>query len=122
MNDLEITRLCAEAMGWKHLGAIGTGERNESNPGDTRPYCLSGANDWWQDPHGFMVCEPCTGSVPNPLHDDARAMALGKKFPEIFSRAVQEWVWRLDHGETGFDLNYHFCDRVAKMQSAKEPA
>ena len=92
MNDLEITRLCAEAMGGKI-----------SQHFKESPMWLS-------------------GQLYNPLHDDAAAMALGKKFPEIFSRAVQEWVWRLDHGETGFDLNYHFCDRVAKMQSAKEPA
>ena len=98
MTDLEITKLCAEAVG------VSVHEYQDGSLYHFGGLCEGGIEDY------------------DPLQDDAQAMALGKKFPEIFSRAVQEWVWRLDHGETGFDLNYHFCDRVAKMQSAKEPA
>lgn len=74
MTDLEATRLCAEAMGWKHLGAVGIPYvRGEMPEGSY--WCMSGANDFWIDPEGFRICAPCQG-IPDPLHDDAQAMAL----------------------------------------------
>ena len=87
MTDLEAVKLCAEAMGWKHLGAIGVqldeAERYSARELDEkykgRLWCLSGGNDWWINPEGHSVCAPCSG-IPNPLEDDAQAMALVKRF------------------------------------------
>lgn len=88
MSDLEMVRLCAEAMGWKHLGAAGvplSAEDLKQGPSaiakkyPRQLWCLYGHNDWWLSPEGEHVCQPCYGSVPDPLHDDAQCMALESK-------------------------------------------
>ena len=43
--------------GWEHLGAIGTYIENDA----WKPYCKSGANDWWRGPVEGVVCGPCEG-------------------------------------------------------------
>ena len=111
MTDLEITKLCAEAMGfdkyeWKTIGII------------------SGTN--------IPISLP-TGQIQyDPLHDDAQAMALVKKF-----HVHQEWsegrhgdhwqalCWdyaanRWTEIQRKSDLNRAICECVAKMQRAKE--
>jgi hypothetical protein len=54
----------ALALGWKHHGAIGTNEPNED-----KPWCLSGCNDWWEDPEGHKVCGGCYG-IPEKYSTD----------------------------------------------------
>ena len=103
MTDLEITRLCAEAMGYEYSDASGT-------------VCVSKAG---------------VGNY-DPLHDDAQAMALVKKlgiavyhecrYPD--SRVV--WIaWRMGDPSTKIvnsDLNRAACECVAEIQKGKIPA
>ena len=136
MTDLEMTRLCAEAMGWIHLGAIGyvpqDGESYEDieKACDGKSWCKSGGNDWWRDPQGMQICGPCSG-IPDPLHDDALAMALVKKFGlEILKFKILwqvsgmwgdghgEWSWKRISGEPYENLNRAIVECVAKMQMA----
>ena len=94
MTDLEITRLCAEAMGYTKWGAH-FGEM----PGFTKE----------------------TG-VYDPLHDDAQAMALLSRFRLAVIWIGIDVGWRaLDGKLTGesIDLRRAICLVVAKMQAAK---
>ena len=80
MTDPEITKLCAEAMGF------GTFKDDES-------------------PSGY-----------NPLHDDAQAMALVKKFVRVIVRRKEgDWSINLD-GARNVNLNRAICETVAKMR------
>ena len=107
MEDLEITRLAAEAMGIKV----------------------------WESPirgtimrHWFMSAgHPSVQTEYNPLHDDAQAMALVKKFGMRIAEPSSDH-WRaaipnpqigLDHTSDEQDLNRAICLCVAKMQKAK---
>ena len=112
MIDLEITRLCAEAMEDKPEvpGA-------SSIWGVTKYFAgtLSGKTFTWVRPEY------------NPLHDDAQCMALVKKF-EInctcpqFSSEKGKWMAVLyPHTASDISLNRAVCECVAKMQIAKEP-
>ena len=90
MTDLEITKLCAEAMG---------GE-------------------------GFAYDE--FGPKYDPLHDDAQAMALVKKFElsvEFSDEFHTNSDWAVCRGTTiqaySRDLNRAICECVAKMQAAR---
>ena len=108
MTDLEITRLCAEAMGIKHW-----------INNDALPPCVVGGG---YDPY-----------IYDPLHDDAQAMALIKRFqiqsaPLIDGTTHEGWVaeahvpfnrWTPKcQSEEG--LNRAICECVAKMQFAKD--
>ena len=107
MTDLEITRHCAEAMGW-HTGRLASKVVAYS----VRDCAIIAGND-----HGGE-------SVYDPLHDDAQAMALVKKFkPMIDTYFDGTWVvgsgW---HGAVQIentDLNRAICECVAKLQAAK---
>ena len=103
MTDLEMTRLCAEALGY--CGPIAPLK-------------------------AFVINPDGQGDVPyDPLHDDAQAMALVKKlglciyyeclYPD--SRVV--WIAiRLGEPSTKIsnsELNRAIVECVAKMQSAK---
>ena len=84
MTDLEITLLCAEAMGYK--------------PGE---------HYHWR-----------------PLHDDAQAMALVKKFRLNIHAHDEQWKVE-EWGDDGAmalheTLNRAICECVAKMQAAKK--
>ncbi len=124
MTDLEITKLCAEARGWVHLGAIGVNHERT----DCTPWCLSGANDWWKDPEGNFVCNYCTASVPDPLHDDAQTMALVKllKLTILYNGPFCHSAWTCTNdfeNDSKFDtdsddLSRAICECVAKMQKA----
>jgi hypothetical protein len=124
MTDLEMTKLCAEAMGWQYLGDIGTDHENSNG----RPYCLSGGKDWWKSPEGETVCNHCYGRVPDPLHDDAQAMALVKKFGICLEPPMlptMDWLaWKplgseSDRSSNYKDLNRAIVECVAKMQERK---
>ena len=83
MTDLEMTELCAEAMGVPLMGS----------------------------------------NVPlwNPLHDDAQAMALVKKFALDIVCAGQWQVSRSRRGDTtavNADLNRAIVECVAKMKGS----
>ena len=107
MTDLEITKACAEAMGFSVIDSHGVygllcGRELDSGYGE---------------------------GLFDPLHDDAQAMALVKKFglniswgPERFN----EWcVWVIVVGQInavssqGPNLNRAICECVAKLQKAK---
>ena len=94
MTDLEITRLCAEAMG---LG--------------------------WQDDRtdgGITAQEGTYNYKYDPLHDDAQAMALVKKMRLEISTFRGEWHVGNDMDWAwNTDLNRAICECVAKMQAAK---
>ena len=90
MTDLEITKKCAEAIGW---------ELFEEN------------GELWEKA-GLIIYDP--------LHDDAQAMALVKKFhlSIINGTSFKKHIWLVD-GKTGgwsdADLNRAICEAVAKM-------
>jgi len=64
MTDLEITKLCAEAMGYKIRGDLS--------------YTL-----YWSESGSWNYYDP--------LYNDAQCMALGKANPELFEEAVTMW-------------------------------
>ncbi len=95
MTDLEITRLCAEAMGL--MGESG--------------YALIGR----MDNHPY-----------DPLHDDAQAMGLVKKFGLRIEHSSPSAIWTVQaEGPLTLprfnaeDLNRAVCECVARMQAAK---
>ena len=107
MDDLTITRLCAEAMGL----------------------------EIFTDAYGETVLEQPDHDLDNvaydPLHDDAQAMALVKKFKlnALWGGRPdkQKWaVWQSDESELedgvsfySADLNRAICECVARMQKEK---
>ena len=102
MTDLEMTKLCAEAM-----GMILSGKQRHQGI-----YCRKGS---------YVV-------KFDPLHDDAQAMALVKKFDLHVGKTLRtptmprgSWfVSRTDKYEvTNADLNRAIVEVCAKMQAAK---
>ena len=103
MTDLEITKLCAEATGYKNI----------SGP---------------QAKRSLVVFNGIHHMVFDPLHDDAQAMQLVKKF----GLNITHYYWddpvveKIDahHKEVASaknaDLNRAICECVAKMQQAKQ--
>ena len=127
MTDLEMTRACAEAIGWKHLGAVGVEPPKRGEPDPKGLWCLSGGNDWWVNPQGYNVCAPCSG-IPDPLHNDAQAMALHKRFLldtlwDGSKYTVYVWKPNIKMKDriraTHTDLNRAIVECVAKMQKEK---
>lgn len=96
MTDLEMTRLCAEALGLP----TDMVQHDESGP-----YLKTSRYGRYQ-----------------PLHDDAQAMELQKRF-RFDIRYISENWWgvggRGNHWSYGPDLNRAIVECVAKMQSAK---
>lgn len=107
MDDLTATRLCYEAMGdlpavVEHEGEIRFGYRN------------------------------CLGPAYAPLHDDAQAMALVKRFNVICSRWIKErpgidesWAaFTDDYSGTvaNADLNHCIVYCIAAQQQARRDA
>ena len=120
MTDLEMTRLCAQAMGWTHLGNVGIEPPKPGEPDPKGLWCLSGGNDWWLNPEGHSVCAPCSG-IPDPLTNDADAMALVKRFKFPIRYEYEKWEVANQWGEHQ-DLNRAIVEAVAKMRSAKRTA
>ena len=105
MDDLEITRACAEAMG----------------------IALTELDGLFTYPHPKMAktITPTFRVTYDPLHDDAQAMALVKKFEIMWSSAWSAYTF-LNCDEDGTpeysysdNLNRAICECAAKMQKAK---
>ena len=105
MTDPEITRLCAEAMGFLIVG-------------ETTP--PSG---------GVWAMQEGGGKQYHPLHDDAQAMALVKKFELSLWRATwkKDKPWRAEklnergiahYAESTEGYNRAICECVAKIWNA----
>ena len=100
MTDLEIMRLCAEAMDIPadifedRGGVLWIGIIDKRNPGNGGEYC--------------------------PLTNDAQAMALLKKFIRVIVRANHgKGDWQLNlNGAANADLNRAICECVAQMRRA----
>jgi len=103
MTDLEIVKKCAEKMGYV--------------------WCDSDFEYKTAVANGYR---PAAGSNYDPLHDDAQAMALVKKFGLIIEpdgvMPTTEWwvqVWVSDEirwtGVANKDLNRAICECVAKL-------
>ena len=118
MTDLEMTRLCAEAMG------IALGQPTT-----------------WRDAMGGLRSIPSqaitdvhlndSGENYDPLYDDAQAMALVKKFKLLVNNGVGCSSTDLWHVQTQDDrdesvecqtLNRAIVECVAKMQAASSKA
>ena len=97
MTDLEITRLCAEAMGLPFDGEAmnGTAVWAHSEPRNGHEY------------------------IYTPLTKDAQAMALVKKCVLGLAWSGYWSVYEQGNGAIGshIDLNRAICECVAKMQS-----
>ena len=96
MTDLEMLKLCAEAMGYKIV---------------------------YPDQADLPLCiESSKGAgVYFPLHDDAQAMALVKKLELGVLRNGERW--EVIHGliwGRNTDLNRAIVECVAQMQKAKD--
>ena len=102
MTDLEITRLCAEAMGVTY---------------EVHPIRGKILRYWFMDGN--------TEREFNPLYNDAQAMALVKQM-QLFIMPEHEGLnWAVsdksDHEIVNDDdLNRAICECVAKMQTAKK--
>ena len=117
MTDLEITRLCAEAMELKqHLYPLADLYKEATN---ISALCSSNYFDY-----------PDEGLFYDPINDDAQAMALVKKFGLSIcapSPHDKDWqalkVWTGDSTTPSAfsqDLNRAICECVAKTQQARK--
>lgn len=105
MTDLEITRLCAEAMGLE----------------------FKVARELWCDDAPLAIWTK--DGEYRPLHDDAQAMALVKKFgigidqgkPGADLSAAALFSDGQMFTAVNEDLNRAICECVAKLQITKEP-
>ena len=132
MTDLELTTLCAEAMGFSLIHArSGSCERvcQKSEPGCDGECEIANGTAWWLTPEIASFNKNKPRDQPpygyDPLNKDAQAMALVKKFRlNIFQSLVLSTVVSTTedmHYSSGAqtDLNYAICVCVAKMQKAK---
>ena len=114
MTDLEMTKLCAEAMGIEGH-PVRDGQEMWSPEG------------WEKNKDAIMThCWPF--QIWNPLHDDAQAMALVKKLMLSVGRN-QGVEWDVENRHSPFgeqyvcvmnkDLNRAVVECVAKMQETK---
>jgi len=110
MDDLEITKLCAEAMGLRWTMPSGTGS--------------TGCQYVWVPLPEDHPSWDGGQMMYDPLHDDAQAMALAKRFMldvDFFSMSA----YRDFEGEERFgshsdeSVNRAICECVAKMQKSK---
>ena len=116
MTDLEITRLCAEAMGLNNVKSarkeiFGNVMQFVDEPIDKSDCVIYIHQD------GYPI-------IYNPLHDDAQAMALVKKFRlhTGFQSFENRWGCLAQNGITATynsDLNRAICECVANMQKDK---
>ena len=112
MTDLEITKLCAEAMAIQFVELVATDSAHQSANELTMAALMAGYD---------------------PLHDDAQAMALVKKFQISIAWSWADQIgcmsrWEAEQDEnrrisdtpcTYKDLNRAICECVAKMEKAK---
>ena len=128
MTDSEITRRCAEAMGWKYFHSK-HGHWEIDDPNGTRYPIGFGAPKF--DPYsGEKLAELTAGdaliqSGYAPLFDDAQAMALWKRFkPNVYKEHHGERFmvsWRGYEVEIiDDDLNRAICLCIGQMQTTKK--
>lgn len=104
VTDLEITKLCAEAMGYTAHPITGFGTQ------DDMIYVQEVVSESPSDRHFYQ-----------PLHNDAQAMALVKKFKLNIMWSEHGW-WAVRQNDITAltsrdeDLNRAICECVAKMQ------
>lgn len=103
MDDLTITRLCAEAMGCKQ--------------------------SWVEDSELKVIFDggfADYSELYNPLHDDAQAMALVKKFGLTISKDPDAYWHAMDIDceiqVPNKDINRAICECIARMQEVKNEA
>lgn len=123
MTDLEMTKLCAEAMDIDVVEHDGV-EYTDGSRGEPKMVTRNSAN--------YAYIGDC--SIYDPIHDDAQAMALMRRFALAVwgaDYAAGSWKWRaesqipddkkheLGHGVTP---NRAIVECVAKMQKAKHDA
>ena len=96
MTDLEITKLCGKAMGVRLRLA---------KAGEVKEWMIQADN----------------GQIYDPLHDDAQAMALVKKFHLGLAWSGYWSAYEQGNGASGSNasINHAICEAVAKMQNAK---
>jgi hypothetical protein len=111
LTDLQITKLCAEAMKYRFVETYG---------------CPEGVSMTYLDRHGAKHY------YWRPLTDDAQAMALVKKFDMVVEREKDKSFGITIFGNerkgghptfvvrNQLDLNRAICECVAKMQAAKK--
>ena len=103
MTDLELTRLCAEAMGIEIC----------ARHSHLWPHYFDGSiNEWGEDVRY------------DPLHNDAQAMALVKKMDLRINRERHGTRYAVHTAQyqnmiMDADLNRAICECVANMQKAK---
>ena len=107
MTDLEMTKLCARAVGLEVMIAT------SHAPGGRRYVQLGNAGDG------------PSGDVYNPLEDDAQAMALVRRFRvDINSLDDANWYARIPSQQHEYchaaDLNRAIVTCVANMQAVKQ--
>ncbi len=126
MTDLDMTRMCAEAMGFDYVIDYDIVDNKE------RSWINIAKGAYPTGPYG----QPSPEKRYDPLHDDAQAMALVKKlelciFNDEFhtlttatstGRRVLEWIVYYDgclekDRIKGFDLNRAIVECVSKMQN-----
>lgn len=90
MNDLEMVKLCADAMGLEVV-----------------PYPMV--------THVFVRSTWVKTAVIiyDPLKDDKKAMALARRYPLVFEKSVIEWANHVRRNEP-FNVNHDLCARIAK--------
>ena len=111
MTDLEITKLCAKAMGLREI-PYRAGQPHAPHPESALRMAEGRKATHWYD----------------PLHNDAQMVALVKKlFIEIFvdgpAGRSEDWTWTARIGDCithGHDLNRAVCTCAAQMWLAKE--
>ena len=119
MTDLELTKACAEAMGFR-IASSTLAPYTQHPKSSVRVAEGKKATRWY-----------------DPLHDDAQAMALVKRvklrvlrcdeeFPEVIgSSGIHEWhVFDINSENEGFyheDLNRAICECVAKIKVSSAP-
>ena len=117
MTDLELTKLCAKAMGYKMRYV------------PERAMASNFQYDEWMASYPDKPREPFFDY--DPLHDDAQAMALVKKFhlhigyndinkSWYVAETLAWWKAFLDKSVFNTDLNRAIVECVAKMQQAKQ--
>lgn len=131
MDDLEMTRLCAEAMGFKFFHSK-HGYWTVDTPDGRHHVCCEGWPAFDRDT-GKKLPEPTAGDAIlecgyAPLHNDEDAMALVNKFKLNLTFDPDHGLWRAErpnvylNGRFGwaedFDLARAIVKCVAKMQDA----
>ena len=119
LTDIEVTRLCAAAVGLGHL-------RTDYESGD-----------FMNDDSNVLLCPVCQEYAISydPLHDDAQAMALVKKLGLMISKSPgitinDPWIVAVMHDRTlspgqlimsvvNNDLLRAICLCAAQVQQAK---